>query len=143
MNASGLASSRANIICSMVVFAGRSREAIPQAVSLALTGPYSPGMAVCVATCAGAATGLAGCATGWAAAAGGATALAGVTTGARRLVVVGGSNSTVYSRIRRPRGQFTSIRKFRNGSRIGKSDVTRTTGLLREFSIGSNLSNER
>ena len=67
----------------------------------------------------------------------------GATFGGRRLVVVGGSSSTVYSRIKRPFGQFTSIRKFMNGSRIGKSEETRITELPFLESVGSNLSSER
>ena len=64
------------------------------------------------------------------AAAGAVAAVVGAVTGAEELafspgVYTGGSRSTVYSRIRRPRAQFTSTRKVTNGS--GMASVERTS----------------
>jgi hypothetical protein len=42
-------------------------------------------------------------------------------------VYTGGSSSTVYSRIKRPRAQFTSTRKVTNGSGIASSECTNST----------------
>jgi len=42
-------------------------------------------------------------------------------------VYTGGSSSTVYSRIRRPRAQFTSTRKVTNGSGMESVDRTNRT----------------
>src|SRR5450631_2113434 len=86
----------------------------------------------------GAAAVVGAAATGAAAAAGAATVAGGVAevvgaaTGAdeRALspgVYTGGSSSTVYSRIRRPRAQFTSTRKVTNGSGMESVDRTKRT----------------
>src|SRR5579862_5658134 len=74
----------------------------------------------------------AGALTEGAGAAGGAVAVAGAVTGADELafspgVYTGGSRSTVYSRIRRPRAQFTSTRKVTNGSGIASLERTSKT----------------
>ena len=135
MKASGLARSRAIIICSMLTPRGRSRLAMLQSVSLEATGPYSP-LPACTTGRRGALR--CGAAREVAAAAGAA-----LTLGARRRVVTGGSSSTVYSRIRRPLGQLTSTRKSRKGSRIGKSELTWMTVLPFLRRVGRNLSRVR
>ena len=79
-------------------------------------------------TAAGAAAGAA--AAGAAAVAGAEAEVVGAATGAEERalspgVYTGGSSSTVYSRIRRPRAQFTSTKKVTNGS--GMESVDRTS----------------
>jgi hypothetical protein len=69
---------------------------------------------------------------GGAAAVGVAGAVLGAVTGAVVLafspgVYTGGSRSTVYSRIKRPRAQFTSTRKVTNGSGIASVERTSST----------------
>src|SRR5882757_1960175 len=85
------------------------------------------------AAAAGGATVVGGAAAaGAAAVAGGLAEVVGAATGAdeRALspgVYTGGSSSTVYSRIRRPRAQFTSTRKVTNGSGMESVDRTNRT----------------
>ncbi len=59
----------------------------------------------------------------------GADETVGAATGAALLAVspgvyTGGSSNTVYSRMRRPRAQFTSIKKVTNGSGIASVECT-------------------
>ena len=103
-----------------------------QAVSLALTGPYSRhgGLPATCATQPPPGSFWPAVRPG-ACAAGAGHRLAGVTTGARRLVVVGGSNSTVYSRIG-PRASSlrSGIQKRLANREIPGDTHRRTTGLL-------------
>src|SRR5450631_2663013 len=67
-----------------------------------------------------------------AAVAAGAPATAGAVTAAEEFgfspgVYTGGSSRTVYSRINRPRAQFTSTRKVTNGSGIASVERTSST----------------
>src|SRR6202167_858335 len=83
----------------------------------------------------GLATGALGAGAGATAGAGrraGADALVGAVTGVALLAVspgvyTGGSNSTVYSRIKRPRAQLTSTKKVTKGSGIASVDRTSRT----------------
>src|SRR5580704_18994186 len=64
--------------------------------------------------------------------AGGAATVVGALTGAALLAVspgvyTGGSSSTVYSRIRRPRAQLTSTKKVTKGSGIASVERTSRT----------------
>src|SRR5277367_6687124 len=63
---------------------------------------------------------------------GGTAAVLGAVTGAEERafspgVYTGGSSSTVYSRIKRPRAQFTSTKKVTNGSGIASVECTNRT----------------
>ena len=132
LNASGFARKSAIIVRWI---AGRSppeiEPAMPYSVSPRANLVSRSAVSRLAAACgAGAGAGAAGSAGGGLGAAAGVVvgaaigAAAGLSPGAS---IAGGSSSTVYSRSKRPRGQFTSIRNETNGSLIASRECTRRT----------------
>src|SRR5450755_1305670 len=78
----------------------------------------------------------------------GAAAVVGAVTGAAEParspgVYTGGSSSTVYSRIKRPRAQLTSTRKVTNGSGIASVERTKSTSRPSLLLATLNVSEDR